>query len=96
MLQIGISNFPENRLQSHSNGGWEVLELRGPMEGLLTQQLERSALRALKQRGADLGRRGSIVKFDGHTEAWTKASLEVTSIKQILDWVYKDEVEVDK
>ena len=91
MFQIGISNFPENRLESHSNGGWEVLELRGPMEGLLVQQLERSALNALKLRGAVLGRRGSLEKFDGHTEAWTKASLNVTSIKQILDWVYEDE-----
>jgi len=26
----------------------------------------------------------------GYTEAWTKKSLNVTSIKQILGWVYED------
>jgi hypothetical protein len=30
-------------------------------------------------------------KFDGYSEAWTKKSLNVTSIKQILEWVYEDE-----
>jgi hypothetical protein len=46
---------------------------------------------ALKRRGAILGRKGSLEKFDGYTEAWTKESLKVTSIKQLLDWVYEDE-----
>jgi len=91
MFQIGISNYLENRLDKHASGGWEVIEVRGPMDGFLTQDLERLSLRALKRRGALLGRKGSIEKFDGHTEAWTKASLNVTSIKQILDWVYEDE-----
>jgi len=91
MFQIGISNYLENRLDKHASGGWEVIEVRGPMDGFLTQDLERLSLRALKRRGALLGRKGSIEKFDGHTEAWTKASLNVTSIKQLLDWVYEDE-----
>ena len=91
MFQIGISNVPENRLDRHARGGWEVIEVRGPMDGFLTQELERSSLMALKRRGAILGRKGSLEKFDGHTEAWTKESLQVTSIKQLLDWVYEDE-----
>jgi hypothetical protein len=91
MFQIGISNVPENRLDRHSRGGWEVIEVRGPMDGFLTQELERSSLMALKRRGAILGRKGSLEKFDGYTEAWTKESLKVTSIKQLLDWVYEDE-----
>jgi len=93
MFQIGISNQLENRLDKHASGGWEVIEVRGPMEGFLTQDLERLSLRVLKRRGALLGRKGSIEKFDGHTEAWTKQSLNVTSIKQILDWVYEDEAQ---
>ena len=40
MLQIGITNVPESRLGSHRKLGWEVLELRGPMDGHLTQQWE--------------------------------------------------------
>jgi hypothetical protein len=48
-------------------------------------------LHALEKRGAVLGHKAGIDKFDGYSEAWTKASLNVTSIKQILDWVYEDE-----
>ena len=91
MYQIGISNFPKDRLADHEGRGWEVIELRGPMDGHLTQELENNCLQMLKKRGAVLGKKGSISKFDGHTEAWIKASLNVTSIKQILDWVYEDE-----
>lgn len=38
-----------------------------------------------------VGHKAGIDKFDGYSEAWTKASLNVTSIKQILDWVYEEE-----
>jgi hypothetical protein len=91
MFQIGISNFPDKRLDSHKRRGWEVIELRGPMDGHLTQKLETDCLHALEKRGAVLGHKAGIDKFDGYSEAWTKASLNVTSIKQILDWVYEDE-----
>ena len=91
MLQIGITNFPDDRLGSHKRAGWEVIELRGPMDGHLTQQLETSCLHALEKRGAVLGHKAGIEKFDGYSEAWTKSSLNVTSIKQLLEWVYEDE-----
>jgi len=91
MFQIGITNFPDDRLAKHKRGGWEVIELRGPMDGHLTQKLETDCLHALEKRGAILGHKAGIEKFDGYTEAWTKKSLNVTSIKQILDWVYEDE-----
>ena len=94
MFQIGISNFLQNRLDKHSNGGWSVVEVRGPMDGLLTQQLEKASLNALRLRGAVIGKRGAVEKFDGHTEAWTKESLTVASLKQILEWVYEDEARV--
>ena len=91
MFQIGISNFPENRLSKHSRQGWDVLEVRGPMEGYLAQQLETAILHAVQCRGAVLGHKADIEKFDGYSEAWTKESLTVTSIKQLLDWVYEDD-----
>ncbi len=91
MFQIGITNFPDSRLNNHGRRGWEVIELRGPMDGQLTRQLETNCLHALEKRGAILGHKAGIDKFDGYSEAWTKASLNVTSIKQILDWVYEDE-----
>jgi hypothetical protein len=91
MFQIGITNVPNDRLGKHKRHGWDIVELRGPMDGHLTQKLETECLHALEKRGAVLGHKAGIEKFDGYSEAWTKASLNVTSIKQILDWVYEDE-----
>ena len=91
MLQIGISNFPIERLSKHARRGWEVLEVRGPMQGHLARQLETAILHAVERRGAVLGHKAEIEKFDGYSEAWTKDSLSVTSFKQLLDWVYEDD-----
>jgi hypothetical protein len=91
LFQIGISNSLEVRLDNHLKRGWEVLEVRGPMEGHLAQQLEAAILHALEHRGAVLGHKAEIEKFDGYSEAWTKNSLTVTSFKQLLDWVYEDD-----
>ncbi len=91
MLQIGITNVPEKRLKKHSRSGWEVKEIRGPMDGYLTQNLEFGALKALDRRGARLGSLETAGKFDGYSEAWTRESLDVVSIKEILDWVYEDD-----
>ena len=91
MFQIGITNNVDQRVSRHASSGWEVVEIRGPMDGHLTQKLETDCLHALEKRGAILGHKAGIEKFDGYTEAWTKKSLNVTSIKQILDWVYENE-----
>jgi hypothetical protein len=91
MVQIGISNYPETRLGQHGKRGWEVIEVRGPMEGHLAQQLETAILHAVERRGAVLGHKAEIEKFDGYSEAWTKDSLTVTSFKQLLGWVYEDD-----
>ena len=91
MFQIGMSNFPDNRLAQHSKRGWEVVDVRGPMEGHLARQLETAILHAVERRGAVLGHKADIEKFDGYSEAWTKDSLSVTSFKQLLDWVYEDD-----
>ena len=91
MFQIGISNFPDSRLQQHSNRSWEVMEIRGPMEGHLARQMETAILHAVERRGAILGHKAGIEKFDGYSEAWTKDSLTVSSFKQLLGWVYEDE-----
>jgi hypothetical protein len=91
MFQIGISNFPVDRIRKHARNNWEVMEVRGPMEGHLAQQLETAILHAAERRGAVLGHKAHIEKFDGYSEAWTKESLKVASIKQLLGWVYEDE-----
>jgi len=84
MLQIGITNFPDQRLNNHKKLGWDVLELRGPMDGHLTQQWETAILRMLKKKGADLSNEKIAGKFDGYSEAWTKATFPVDSIKELM------------
>jgi hypothetical protein len=84
MFQIGITNFPDNRLGSHKKLGWEVMELRGPMDGQLTKDWETSILRMLKKRGADLSNSKVAGKFDGYSEAWSKATFHAASINQLM------------
>jgi len=66
------------------------------MDGHLTQIMETNCLHALEKRGALLGHKAKIESFDGYSEAWTRASLNVSSIKQILDWVYEDDTDDSK
>jgi len=82
--QIGITNFPDDRLKTHRKLGWELLELRGPMDGHLTQQWETAILRMLKAKGADLSNAAIAGKFDGYSEAWSKATFDVKSIKELM------------
>jgi uncharacterized Zn-finger protein len=84
MYQIGITNSPESRIKKHKRLGWQVLELRGPMDGHLTQQWETAILRMLKAKGADLSNSKIAGKFDGYSEAWRKATFEVSSIKELM------------
>jgi hypothetical protein len=92
MFQIGISNVPERRLAEHHKNSFDrVLDRRGAMDGIIAQHLEREFLAALSIRKAIFANKAGLEKFDGYTEAWTEASLSVTSIKEILEWVYEDE-----
>jgi hypothetical protein len=84
MQQIGITNFPERRLKSHKKLRWELLELRGPMDGHLAQQWETAILRMLKVKGADLSNDKIVGRFDGYSEAWSKSTFEVSSIKELM------------
>lgn len=84
MNQIGITNFPEKRIQNHKNLGWQLLEVRGPIDGYLTQQWERAILRMLKGKGADLSNNKIAGKFDGYSEAWSKSSFPVKYIKELM------------
>jgi hypothetical protein len=84
MFQIGITNAPDDRLARHRRLGWELLELRGPMDGHLTRQWETAILRMLKAKGADLSNNKIAGKFDGFSEAWRKSTFEATSIKELM------------
>jgi hypothetical protein len=84
MLQIGITNVPDDRLNRHRRLGWTALELRGPMDGYLTQQWETAILRMLKAKGADLANNRIAGKFDGYSEAWSQSTFPVESIKELM------------
>ncbi len=84
MSQIGITNVPDMRLREHTSLDWELLELRGPMDGHLTQQWEKAILRMLKAKGADLSNSKIAGKFDGYSEAWSKSTFDVKSIKELM------------
>ena len=84
MYQIGITNSPDDRLGRHKRLGWEILELRGPMDGHLVKQWETAILRMLKAKGADLSNSKIAGKFDGYSEAWSKSTFEVSSIKELM------------
>jgi hypothetical protein len=84
MYQIGITNTIEQRIKSHKKAGWEVIELRGPMDGLIAREWETAILRMLKAKSADLSNDKIAGKFDGYSEAWSKSTFEVQSIKELM------------
>jgi hypothetical protein len=84
MLQIGITNVPDRRMREHKKLGWGLIEIRGPMDGHLTQQWETAILRMLKAKDADLSNDKIAGKFDGYSEAWSKSTFEVSSIKELM------------
>lgn len=84
MYQVGITNYLEDRFRVHEKLGWKILEYRGPMDGHLAQQWETEILRMLKAKGADLSNEEIAGKFDGYSEAWSKSTFEVKSIKELM------------
>ena len=91
MHQIGITNYPDDRLASHRRLGWKLLELRGPMQGDVTYAWEQSILKALKENGADIGNTSIAGKFDGFSEAWVRNSYPVKKLKDLMDLVRASE-----
>jgi len=85
MYQIGLTNDPDRRLQQHKKLGWEVLEVRGPMDGLIAQEWETDMLRYLKKNGAKLGPKEVAGKFDGYSEAWLKENFEMSGLSQLIE-----------
>jgi hypothetical protein len=91
MFQIGITNVPDDRLSTHKRLGWEVLELRGPMNGDLARQWETDILRILRKKNAVVGSTDIAGKFTGYTESWLKNSFPVDSIKDLMRLVRENE-----
>ena len=56
----------------------ENKDLKDKIESLLNEQKE------LKAKGADLSNRKIAGKFDGYSEAWSKYTFQVKSIKELM------------
>jgi hypothetical protein len=91
MYQIGITNVPDDRVGRHKKLGWEVLEIRGPLDGFVTRQWEQDILAMLRNQGVELGSKKGVGKFDGYTEAWDANALKVDSLKQLMKLVEENE-----
>ena len=91
LFQIGITNVPENRIGKHLGRGWTILDVRGPMDGFLTRDLETAILRAVERRGGIRAHKSGHIKFDGYSESWTQSSLSAQSLKELINWVYEDQ-----
>jgi hypothetical protein len=87
MYQIGITNFPVDRLKSHKKNGFDLIDLRGPMDGHTAQDLETSLLKYIKNQKADLSPEHIAGKFDGYSESWTIDSFKVNNLKELIDKV---------
>ena len=85
MYQIGITNHPENRLKKHKKNNFDLIELRGPMDGHTAQELEIKILQFLKNQKADLSPEHVAGKFDGYSESWTIDSYKVNNLKELID-----------
>jgi hypothetical protein len=85
IFQIGITNVPEDRLNRHKRNGFQLLELRGPIDGHTAQELETALLRYLKNQKADLSPEHIAGKFDGYSESWTIDSYKVNNLKELID-----------
>ena len=95
LLQIGITNNPDDRLGRHRRLGWKVVDVRGPMDGLIARNWETSLLQMLKRHGAKLGPQEVAGKFDGYTEAWITNSFPSDSLQALIEMVRDEEKQVD-
>ena len=85
LLQIGITNNPDDRLSRHGRLGWTVLEIRGPMDGHTTRELETAILRLLRRSNAVMANKTDRSKFDGWAESWEIDSFPKRRLRELID-----------
>ncbi len=86
MTQVGITNRTHQRLRDHELRGWEVLDVRGPMDGWLARDWERDILRFLRARKVELGPLDQG-RFSGRTESWWTEEFPVEQLRTLMDAV---------
>ena len=91
LLQIGISNVPDDRLATHRRSGWQVIDLRGPMPGDVAYGWEQSILDSLIDRNVSLSPSHIAGTFSGYTESWIEEDFPASSLKELMALVHGDE-----
>jgi hypothetical protein len=84
LLQIGITNNLNNRLNDHKKLGWEVVEISESMDGLMAKSWEKSILDFIKKKGIKLGDAKIAGTYSGYTETWRENDFPVKSIKELM------------
>jgi len=83
LLQLGITNVPLKRISKHKKLGWEVVEIQGPMNGLVARDFETKCLQYLRSKNVQVGVENVAGKFDGYSESWFEEILPIRSIHQL-------------
>jgi hypothetical protein len=74
--QIGITGNPIKRMKTHRSNGWDLIELRGPGDGVAIFEVERRVKKYLRE---EVG----LVK--GSYEAWPTDKMKVSSLNELFD-----------
>ena len=87
LYKVGISNSSSSRTDDHQTRGWEVIQIKGPMDALLAFEWEKSILKFLTNKGAEIGSESIAGKFDGYTESWKIESHRVKNLDDLMSQV---------
>ena len=91
LLQIGITNVPDQRLATHQSRGWRLLDLRGPLPGDVAREWEQSILQALRKNGVATGPEHIAGRFDGFSEAWVQEERPAGMLVELMRLVEDQE-----
>ncbi len=92
MYQIGITNDPDRSLNQLQKLLWELLEVRGPMYGLIARKWETDTLCCIRKSGAKFGPKEVAGQFDGYSEAWLQMNFEVRWFVRLMNATRDSEV----
>jgi hypothetical protein len=81
--KIGIFNENSDRLDRHRRRGWRTIDVIGPMDGKVCDELETLVLFLLRKKDIKMGWEAFRHSFEGFSESWHKVDLCVTSIEEL-------------
>lgn len=87
VMQIGISGALRKRLQAHARNGFEIVDIRGPMNGVLAFEIERDIIEYLDKHEIKRGSKAFASEFDGYTESWRESDFKINSIYEFMNLI---------